>query len=294
MTNACHPGPDGQVRHRSEVINPEPAEALAGLLVNIGLPPVGREHLPPLWHWIYLLQRPRQSELGRDGHPANGITAPPGPGWRRMFAGGRVTTRCLLRFGEPATKRAWVLRTASKQGRTGPLTFVTMREEIQQARRVAIIDEYDIVYRPPGPHQNPLPDVGKESPGTSREREHLLELDIDPVMLFRFSALTYNAHRIHYDRTYAVEEGYPDLVVHGPLQALLMGELIRRSGITMVGSQYSYRLMAPTFGAQRILAALDSGGPPARAHIRDQRGQVTATSSLKLAGEADGTPSPGL
>ncbi len=286
MTNPCHPGPE--VRYRREVINSEPAEALAGLLADTGLSTVDSGRLPPLWHWVYLLQRPHQSELGRDGHPTNGIPAPPGPAWRRMFAGGRVTTLSLLRFGEPATKRAWVLRTAAKRGRTGPLTFVTIREEIEQAGRVAIIDEYDIVYRLPGPRQTPLPDAEREAPGRPRRQERQVELDIDPVLLFRFSALTYNAHRIHYDKTYAVEEGYPDLVVHGPLQALVMGEVIRRSGITMVGSQYSYRLVAPTFGAQRIRAILDSGGRPMRAHVYDQKGHVTATSSLQ---PADGTQS---
>jgi hypothetical protein len=97
----------------------------------------------------------------------------------------------------------------------------------------------------------------------------VLVFDVDPIVLFRFSALTYNAHRIHYDRGYATGEGYPDLVVHGPLQALMMGELIRRSGVPTVGKQFSYRLVAPTFGAQRLTVTATAEGPDFSAQVRD-------------------------
>jgi hypothetical protein len=125
-----------------------------------------------------------------------------------------------------------------KDSRSGPLTFVTVRTEIEQGGDLAIVDEQDIVYREPGTSTAPgrPADQGDEAAGPG-----VLEFDVDPVVLFRFSALTYNAHRIHYDRDHAVAEGHPDLVVHGPLQALPMGELLRRSGELTPGGVFSYQ-----------------------------------------------------
>lgn len=108
-----------------------------------------------------------------------------------------------------------------------------------------------------------------------------LELRVDPVMLFRFSALTYNAHRIHYDSDYTRSEGYPDLVVHGPLQALLMGECLRRSGAPMLGHEFAYRLVAPTYGTQRLQAAARPGAVGMTAEVRDGTGRRTATATLR-------------
>jgi len=209
---------------RTELITLEPAEALAGML-DIDAPSAGDE-LPALWHWIYLLERRRQSDLGPDGHPRHGIPAPPGPGRLRMFAGGRVSMHTPLRFRQPATRTTRVIRTAEKEGKSGLLTFVTVRSDIEQGGRLAIADEQDIVYRAPG---STLP--AKSNTAETPAPMGSLALDVDSVVLFRFSALTYNAHRIHYDSAYAAQEGYPGLVVHGPLQALMMGELIRRSGV---------------------------------------------------------------
>jgi len=133
---------------RTELITLWPAEGLAGVL-DMDAPSAGDE-LPALWHWVYLLERPRQSDLGPDGHPRHGIPAPPGPGRLRMFAGGRVSMQILLRFGEPATRTTRVIRTVEKEGKSGPLTFVTVRSDIEQNGRLAIVDERDIVYRAPG------------------------------------------------------------------------------------------------------------------------------------------------
>ncbi|GAA3677850.1 hypothetical protein GCM10022224_047390 [Nonomuraea antimicrobica] len=268
---------DDRTGRRTELITPEPAEALAGLL-DVE-PPAGE--LPALWHWVYLLDRPRQRDLGPDGHPRHGIPAPPGPGRRRMFAGGRVSTHALLRFGAPATRMTRVVRTVEKEGRAGPLTFVTVRSEIEQGGRTVIADEQDIVYRAPG-SALPARPAADEPP----HPEAGLALDVDAVLLFRFSALTYNAHRIHYDAAYAAQEGYPGLVVHGPLQALMMGELIRRSGVPLIGREFAYRLVAPMFGAQRLTVApvpAQSGASAqaqAQVQVRDAGGRVTATCSL--------------
>jgi len=132
---------------RTELITPEPSEALANLLGT----DIPTDELPTLWHWIHLLEKRPHADLGPDGHPTFGIPAPPGPGRKRMFAGGRVSTRAPLVFGRPATRTTWVAGTKEKQGSTGPLSFVTVRNEYAQDGRVLIVDENDIVYRTRGP-----------------------------------------------------------------------------------------------------------------------------------------------
>lgn len=280
---AGHPSEDREQIVRSEVLAPEPTEALAGVL-DIDVPKGG---LPALWHWIYLLERRPHKDLGPDGHPTSGIPAPPGPGRRRMFAGGRVSTYGSLELRAPATRTTWVADTREKVGRSGPLTFVTVRHEIEQGGRLAVVDEQDIVYRTPDSSR--MPTAGDGSGATARTlREPSLSLDVDSALLFRFSALTYNAHRIHYDHEYVKEEGYADLVVHGPLQALLMGELIRRTGVDLVGRQYAYRLVAPMTGPQRITVVASPEGIEAGAETRDQHGIVTAVSTLQPVPEYPG------
>ena len=280
-TSATPPDPvTADVATRRELIVPEPAEALAGLL-DIDPPPL-HDHapLPWLWHWVYLLERRPQRDLGVDGHPAHGIPAPPGSGWLRMFAGGRVTAHRPLRVGLPATRTTRVSRTVEKTGRSGPLTFVTVRSEIEQDGALAIVDEQDIVYRPPGSARSRPAGTGDASPPPPGPPAVTLRFAVDPVVLFRFSALTYNAHRIHYDRAYVLDEGYPDLLVHGPLQALLMGELIRRTGTATDGKRFAYRLLAPTFGAQVLTVTLTPDGPAFAAEVRDGNGRITATGEL--------------
>jgi 3-methylfumaryl-CoA hydratase len=282
-TGFPEPSATAETRQRTEMIVPEPARALARLL-DIDAPPLGAgDPLPPLWHWVYLLERHRQSELGRDGHPIQGIPAPPGPGRLRMFAGGRVTTHTPVRFGEPATLTSRVTATVEKEGRGGRLTFVTVRGDIEQGGAPTIVDEQDIVYRTAGHRLSPQTAENVQPPEAGPDRDRRLEFVVDPVVLFRFSALTYNAHRIHYDSAYAAEEGYPDLVVHGPLQALLMGELIRRGGASMRGQEFAYRLVAPTFGAQRLTITTDTHRLGVTAQVRDQGGRITATSTLRPA-----------
>jgi 3-methylfumaryl-CoA hydratase len=259
---------------RTEALSAEPADALAALLDLEAAP---EDELPALWHWVYLVDHPRQRELGADGHPRGGIPAPPEPGRARMFAGGRVATSALLRFGRPTTRTTRVVETTEKTGRSGSLVFTTVRSEWEQDGRTAIVEEQDIVYRAAGvalPARSPEPS-GDGSPVAVEE----LEFDVDPVVLFRFSALTFNAHRIHYDLPYATSEGYPDLVVHGPLQALLLGEFLRRRGVPLLGSTFAYRLVAPAFGAQRLhISSPDEGRTVS---VRDSSGRTTATANLE-------------
>ena len=149
-----------EVRAVTELITPGPAAALAGLL---GVTGSSFGELPLLWHWVYLLDRPPTAALGPDGHQARGgMPVPPGPGLRRMFAGGRAWRHGALRIGAEATRRTWQASAAVKQGRTGPLHFITVRTEISQGGAVVVSEEQDLVYREPvpadgaGPARSPL------------------------------------------------------------------------------------------------------------------------------------------
>ncbi len=258
-----------EVREVTELIIPGPAQALAGLL---GVPPAGAG-LPLLWHWVYLLDRPPQAILGADGHPArDAIPTPPGPGLRRMFAGGRVSRHGPLRIGAEATRRTWQASSSGKQGRSGPLHFVTVRTEISQGGQVVITEEQDLVYREPAPASVPIaaPDIQPPPAGPRDWR-----VEVNPVLLFRFSALTYNAHRIHYDRDYARGEGYPGLLVHGPLQALLMAEQARPH--LPPRCDYSYRLIAPLFDGQGLIVSATAAQDGVQVTARDGTGRTTAT-----------------
>jgi len=261
---------------RTEVLAPEPAEALANLIGTT----VPTDALPPLWHWTHLLERRPHTDLGPDGHPTFGVPAPPGPGRRRMFAGGRVKTFCALRLGRPATRTTWVTDTVDKHGRTGPLTFVTVRNEYSQDGLVAIVDENDIVYRP-ADSRLPAPSRAPQDGPIPMPSQPGLSLAVDQALLFRFSALTYNAHRIHYDHQWVQQEGYHDLVVHGPLQALMMGELVRRHGEGLVGRLFTYRLVAPMIGPQTFTVLADPVGLDAGAQVRDAQGTLTAACTVE-------------
>lgn len=277
---------------RTELLDPVPALALADLL---GVPApdlAGGAGLPPLWHWVYLLDRAPVADLGADGHPVRGtLPVPPGPGLRRMWAGGRVRTRGPLRCGEPATRRSRVASVTEKEGRSGRLTFVTAGHEVLQGGRLVVEEEQDIVYRRPAPDAAaaargaaargaaaPSGEAGgREFPAGPGERE----VTISPVVLFRFSALTYNAHRIHYDRDYCRDaEGYPGLLVHGPLQALAMAEACRAAGLSGDVS-FSYRLVAPLFDDQGLFVSA-AAGPDGTTltRARDRHGRQTATGAF--------------
>jgi len=270
------------VRELTELITPGPAEALAGLL---GVPRADAA-LPLLWHWVYLLDRPPQAILGADGHPArDAIPTPPGPGLRRMFAGGRVSQHGPLRTGAEATRRTWQASSARKQGRSGPLHFITVRSEISQDGQVVITEEQDLVYREPTSGAPAPAADGTPAPASAPDPQpppagaRDWPVEVNPVLLFRFSALTYNAHRIHYDRDYARAEGYPGLLVHGPLQALLMAELARPELPSRC--DYSYRLVAPLFDGQGLIVSASADPDGVRVAARDRAGRTTATGVIR-------------
>jgi len=275
-----------EVIERTEVLLPGPARAL-GSLLDVPVPDLeGGAGLPLLWHWIYLLDRPAQADLGSDGHPVRGtVPAPPGPGQRRMWAGGQVRSSGLLRCGEPATRRSRVESVQGKVGRSGPLTFCVVRHQIEQRGRVVIDERQDIVYRPAAsPACQPVSrsDEGPVILPADGERE----IPISPTLLFRFSALTDNAHRIHYDREYARDiEGYPGLLTHGPLQAIAMAEAARTAGLPDLegdaGLSFEYLLTSPLFDYQGMVVSATAHQESTRTTVRDLHSRQTAAGTLR-------------
>jgi 3-methylfumaryl-CoA hydratase len=200
--------------------------------------------LPPLWHWLYFLPIARQSELAPDGHPKRGGFLPPVPLPRRMWAGARFEFHRPLRIGESIIRKSTIADVSMKEGRSGPLIFVLVRHDIAGPAGLALVEEHDIVYRP-----EPGPDDKGQPPRAAAPTGAVWRRDINPngVMLFRYSALIFVAHRIHYDRRYATEvEGYPGLVVHGPLIATLLADLLRRHSNAPLRS-FRFRAASPLF-----------------------------------------------
>jgi 3-methylfumaryl-CoA hydratase len=247
------PGP----AETTETITAGPAVALSGLLDREPAVTAAGDPIPPLWHWLYFLDRPASSELGPDGHPAAGHFMPPIPRRRRMYAGGRASYTGALRCGDEITRRSELADATVKQGRTGELLFVTVRSVFTRAGATIATEEQDVVYRSGPPvvgATGPRRPVPEKDPGPWQ-----IQIVPDPVLLFRFSALTYNAHRIHYDADYATGvEGHPGLVVHGPLLALLCFELPRRHAPRQRVTHLSFRARSPVYVGQRCTV---TGGP---------------------------------
>ena len=225
-------------------VTPVPVAALAATLDRDDPPPREGDALPPLWHWLYFLPVARQSELGPDGHPRRGGFLPPVPLPRRMWAGSRFQFRRPLHVGEAMRRKSVIADVSVKDGRTGPLVFVLVRHEISGEAGVALTEEHDIVYRnvilPRGAARHSPP------PGADFVVASAMIVP-DPVLLFRYSALTFTGHRIHYDRSYVTgEEGYPGLVVHGPLLATLLVDLLRRNSAAQL-TGFRFRAMRPLF-----------------------------------------------
>ncbi|MEO9137322.1 MAG: MaoC family dehydratase N-terminal domain-containing protein [Casimicrobiaceae bacterium] len=234
----------GRTESRFDKVTTAPVAALAATLDRDDPPPKDGDPLPAMWHWLYFLPIYRQSDVGPDGHAKRGGFLPPVPLPRRMWAGGRVTFIAPLHVGERIERESRIVDVTPKEGRSGSLVFVVVRHTISGTNGVAIVEEHDIVYRgaaKPG-ERGPATIPAPLSAAWSRE------IDPDPVLLFRYSALTFNGHRIHYDRRYVTEtEGYPGLVVHGPLIATLVADLLRRALPDASVAAFSFRAVSPLF-----------------------------------------------
>lgn len=234
----------GSTETALETLGPTPYAALAATLDRDATPPLPGTPLPALWHWIYTVPIHRRSELAHDGHQKRGDFLPPVTLPRRMWAGGQFTFHAPLRVGDPIKRVSTVESVSAKSGRSGALVFVRVRHEIHAADRLAITEHQDIAYREaakpgaPAPAPQPAPtDYGFEKTWAP-----------DDVLLFRYSALTFNAHRIHFDRHYVTaEEGYPGLLVHGPLIATLLTDLLRSHRPDAMLARFEFRAMRPLF-----------------------------------------------
>jgi 3-methylfumaryl-CoA hydratase len=232
----------GKTESATDQVTPTPIAALSATLDIESRFPRSGDPVPPLWHWLYFLSIHRQSELGPDGHVRRGGFLPPVLLPRRMWAGGRFEFRRPMRVGETFTRTSRIMDVQQKEGRSGTLVFVVVRHEIGNAEGIALTEEQDLVYR------------GIAKPGDAAPRpapggavwERLIQPD--DVLLFRYSALTFNGHRIHYDRRYATEtEGYPGPVVHGPLVATLLLDLLRRHMPEADVARFEFRSVSPLF-----------------------------------------------
>jgi len=238
--------------------------------------------LPPLWHWAYFWHAAPQSELGPDGHPQRGGFLPPVPLPRRMWAGGRLIFSQPLKVENEATRTSQVKSVAAKQGATGPLVFVTVRHELAQDGNLCVTEEHDIVYRglPQPGAPVPAPKMAPADAAWSRT------ITPDPVLLFRYSALTFNGHRIHYDRSYVTEvEGYPGLIVHGPLIATLLVDLLQRNLPQARIASFSFRAVGSLFDIEpfTVCGSPDPDGRTVRLWAKNIRGELAMQAEAVLA-----------
>lgn len=231
----------GRVEEARDIVTARQVRQLAATLDVPGTFADG-DPLPALWHWMGWTPETPMADLGPDGHPAKGGFLPPVPLERRMWAGGRLEFLAPLRIGESLYRRSEILKVAEKTGTTGRMVFVTVRHEVTGQAGLAIREEQDIVYIAMPDHFTPPPPVA--APAAAWRQD----VAMDTVRLFRFSALTFNAHRIHFDLPYATAvEKYPGLVVHGPMQAMLLMQAARDRSGGDVPRGYRFRGLRPLF-----------------------------------------------
>ncbi|QIX25564.1 hypothetical protein ncot_02360 [Nocardioides sp. JQ2195] len=290
-----------------EHVDPGRVAALAALLESGAPVPGEGDDLPPLWHWVALPTWPSSSQIGLDGHPHRGGLLPPLPQPRRMFAGGSLDLHAPLRVGEWVRREAIVESVDQKRGRSGDFAVVRVRHTLRGPEGdVRIEERQDLVFRdgpsvvdsgaavepaselsPAGPPLRPRSGVDAGARPSGADAGARWDVVTDPTLLMRFSAVTANPHRIHYDWPYATRrEGYPGLVVHGPLSTLLLAEALRLGSPESTPSRLQHRNRAPLFCGQPAEIALtcadstpDAAAASAEVVMRDADGQVLVTLS---------------
>lgn len=268
----------GNTQQASDVITLQTCRRMADTvgyekLLNTG------DSLPALWHWLFFHASVSTSELAQDGHPRRGDFLPPVALAGRMWAGGRVTFESPLLIGSEATKDSRIIAVERKSGRSGELCFVTVEHTIRQQDEVRLVEEHDIVYREAA-HRHAIVETPDRSTiraaGALTERTEPTVLKVSPSVtaLFRYSALTFNAHRIHYDRDYCLkEESYAGLVVHGPLTATLMANLAENCSSQPLKT-FDYRALGALLDTETFTITADSAGPVMSIAARKESGQV--------------------
>jgi 3-methylfumaryl-CoA hydratase len=259
-------------RETSDAMDPWAANALVATL-GLDRPTFAAgAALPPFWHWMYFREAVPRAQLGRDGHPAVGGFIPDVAQPRRMWAGGRLVFHGSLPLGVPSRRVETIADMRVRTGRTGEMTFVTVRSAITGGQGLAVTEEQDIVYCA-APVEGAVPPIPAQAP---RDEQARRAWSCDPVTLFRYSALTFNGHRIHYDVDHArAVEGYPDLVVHGPLLATLLLELVTETiGVPV---RFAFRATAPVFAGEGFETCLRDGGEGVALWVRGADGRLAMT-----------------
>ncbi len=246
-------------------------------------PPAGTP-LPCLWHWLYFLPIAPQRDIGEDGHPQRGGFMPPVPLPRRMWAGSDFEWHEPLLVGDALARTSTIVDVKEKSGRTGSLIFVKVRHELRRngEQAVALTEHHNIVYRAAASPDDVAPPPQAAPPESTWERR----IVPDEVLLFRYSALTFNGHRIHYDRKYVTSvEGYPGLVVHGPLIATLLMDLLRHNQPNAKVLRFEFKAVRPTFDihAFSVHGQPSSDGKSVHLWGRDDDGWLTMDATAKLA-----------
>ena len=264
----------GKTEAIEDVITAWPLAALAATLDR----EAPEEIVPPLWHWIYFLPTYPQSQLAEDGHVRRGEFLPPIDLPRRMWAGGRFEFFDSLRVGDAATRVSTIASVTEKQGRTGPLVFVVVRHEIRTARGPTLMEEHDIVYRD-HPQAGDAPVVPMVPENADWEKS----VHPTDALLFRYSAVMFNGHRIHYDRRYCTDvEHYPGLVVHGPLVATMLMELAREK-MPGQATKFSFRAVSPLFDTESFSVRGSCEGNVASLNACAAGGRLAMTASAEFA-----------
>jgi len=266
----------GRSESVSDIVTATPYAALSATFDRPPERPPAGTPLPPLWHWLYFLPLAAQSDIGPDGHPKRGGFLPPVPLPRRMWAGSQLDFHRPLRVGDALTRTSTIADVTEKTGRTGTLVFVKVRHEIRRGDEtdVALTEFHDIVYRD-APRPDDVAPPPKTAPAESAWQRKWVP---DDVLLFRYSALTFNGHRIHFDRRYVTEvEGYPGLIVHGPLIATLLLDLLRRELPDAEVARYEFRAVRPTFDTHHFFVCGEPQGDGKTFHLwaRDHEGWLT-------------------
>ena len=273
----------GRTESIEDLITSAPMRALSATLDRSDADPTHGTELPPLWHWLYFLPHHAQSEIGVDGHAKRGGFLPPVPLPRRMWAGGRLHWHAPLKVGDAVKRTSTIFSVTHKTGRTGDLLFVVVKHDIHNASGLCVSEEHDIVYRPAA-QKGELSPAPIPAPQKSKWQRDVVP---DAVLLFRYSALTFNGHRIHYDRSYVTEEeGYPGLVVHGPLIATLLVDLVRRNTDRKMQS-FEFKALRPTFECAdnrilRVSGELQQDGNTIALSAQDHEGWLTMQASAVL------------
>jgi 3-methylfumaryl-CoA hydratase len=268
----------GRSEEARDIAAKGPLERLAALLDHESWP-WPADQVPPLGHWLYFLPRPRQSAIGRDGHPERGGFIPPLPYPRRMWAGGRLEFLSAFGIGAPVERRSTITELSTKRGATGAFAIVTIRHELRQHAETCIVEEQDLIFRAAEDRIAARPAVSAVAGPI--QADFMRGIEPDPTLLFRYSALTFNSHRIHYDRDYARdEEGYPGLVVQAPLIAtLLMDHFMRATPDTAV-RRFTFRAVRPLFDHSPFDLCLSRTADGGRLWTLDESGQTTMTAEV--------------